>query len=575
MDYRTLAGRVSGIATELRARGVRPGDRVALFAQRGFDMIAATLGILEAGAAYVPLEPAQPAARLQMILDDAAATALVTDAFVPAGLRVSGIPVITTTLVGPAEARPFSGTREDVAYVMYTSGSTGLPKGVLVPHRGVLRLVLGATYACFGPDTCYLQLAPVSFDAATLEIFAPLLNGGCLALMPPGLASLGEVGRALARHQVTTLWLTSGLFHAMVDERLEDLAPLKELLSGGDVLSPSHVERVLLRWPSLRLVNGYGPTENTTFTTCHTIRSVVPGKTIPIGAPVEGTQCFVIGDDGKPVPDGEPGELFCAGDGVALGYLNRPELTAEKFVTLPAGERCYRTGDRVRKLPDGTYEFFGRMDDQFKVRGFRIEAGEVEAQLTAHPKVREAAVGVREAAPGDKRLVAWYVEREPVAAEELRAFLAARVPDFMVPSALRAVPKLLLNVNGKVDRAALPDPFPKAQPAANAAVARTEMERRVLELYREVLKTPQASPSQNFFELGGTSLHIALLHERLEKKLGAAVEITRLFEFPTASLLAGHLANGKADVGLGARAQAIAQRQKAAQAASAARGRKA
>jgi len=457
---------------------------------------------------------------------------------------------------------------------MYTSGSTGRPKGVVIPHRGVLRLVRDATFMTFGPDTCFLQLAPASFDAATLEIFGPLLNGGRLALMPPGPPSLEGIASALRRHRVTTLWLTSGLFHAMVDERLDDLGALRELLAGGDVLLPSHVARVLGRWPSLRLINGYGPTENTTFTTCHTIREVEPRRSIPIGKPIEGTTCHVIGPSGEEVAFGESGELLTGGLGLALGYLGGPELTAEKFVRLASGERCYRTGDRVRQLPSGDYEFLGRLDDQFKVRGFRIEPGEVEAQLTAHPKVREAAAGVREAAPGDKRLVAWYVEREPVTPGELRAFLTGRVPDFLVPSAMRAVPKLLLNVNGKVDRAALPDPFLRAQPAAlMPPVPKTEMERQVLEIYREVLKT-QASPSQNFFELGGTSLHIALLHERLEKKLGTTVEITRLFEFPTASLLAGHLSNRRVDEGLGARAQQMAQRQKAAQAAAAARGRK-
>jgi amino acid adenylation domain-containing protein len=574
LDYRALASRVTALRGALHAHGVGPGDRVALLLPRSFDLIAATLAILETGAAYVPLDPLQPQERLQWMFDDVRAKACVASADAPK-LDLGSAASIDPATVGAAKAdgAVWEGTPEDPAYVMYTSGSTGRPKGVVIPHRGVLRLVCGATFMTFGPDTCFLQLAPPSFDAATLEIFGPLLNGGRLALMPPGPPSLSDIASALRRHRVTTLWLTSGLFHAMVDERLPDLGELRELLAGGDVLLPSHVARVLGRWPSLRLINGYGPTENTTFTTCHTIREVEPGRSIPIGKPIDGTTCHVIGPSGEEVAPGESGELVTGGLGLALGYLDRPELTAEKFVRLASGERCYRTGDRVRQLPSGDLEVLGRLDDQFKVRGFRIEPGEVEAQLTAHPKVREAAAGVREAGPGDKRLVAWYVEREPVTAQELRAFLAGRVPDFLVPSALLAVPKLLLNVNGKVDRGALPDPFARASAAA-PAVAKNEMERGVLDLYREVLKTPAASPSQNFFELGGTSLHIALLHERLEKKLGTTVEITRLFEFPTASLLAGHLSNRRGDEGLGARAQQMAQRQKAAQAAAAARGRK-
>ncbi|HEY2031689.1 MAG TPA: non-ribosomal peptide synthetase [Myxococcales bacterium] len=573
MDYRAPALRVTALRGALRAAGAGPGDRVALLLLRSFDLIAATLAILETGAAYVPLDPLQPSARLQSMLDDVRAKVCVVGPAAPKLNLRAAASIDPSAVAAPVDGGPVcQGTPEDAAYVMYTSGSTGQPKGVVIPHRGILRLVRDATFMTFGADTCFLQLAPTSFDAATLEIFGPLLNGGRLALMPPGPPSLSDIASAIHRHRVTTLWLTSGLFHAMVDERLEDLGELRELLAGGDVLLPSHAARVVTRWPSLRLINGYGPTENTTFTTCHTIRSVEPGRSIPIGKPIDGTSCHVIGADGREVAAGESGELFAGGLGLALGYLERPELTAEKFVCLPSGERCYRTGDRVRQLPSGEYEFLGRLDDQLKVRGFRIEPGEVEAQLSAHPKIREAAVGVREAAPGDKRLVAWYVEREPVTPEELRAFLNGRVPDFLVPSAMRAVPKLLLNLNGKVDRATLPDPFPKAQ--AVPAVAKTEMERGVLELYREVLKTPHASPSQNFFELGGTSLHIALLHERLEKKLGTTVAITRLFEFPTASQLAGHLTNGQGDVGLGARAQQMAQRQKAAQAAAAARGRK-
>ena len=576
MTYGALLGRVSAIAQALKDRGVRRGAMVALLADRSFDLIAGTLGILEAGAAYVPIDPAYPAERQQLILDDVRAPVLLGDAALIARVRTDARLLAFDAVEARPPAPPEEGGPEDLAYVMYTSGSTGRPKGVLVPHRGVLRLVLGSTFASFGPETCFLQLAPVSFDAATLEIFGPLLNGGRLALAGGAVPSLADIGRAIARHKVTTLWLTSGLFHAMVDERLEDLRPLRELLAGGDVLSPAHVGRVLKVLPSLRLINGYGPTENTTFSTCHTIREAPAGKAIPIGKPIEGSTCVLLGESGQVVPEGSEGELHVGGLGLALGYLNRPELTAEKFVKGPAGEPLYRTGDRARLNADGDYEFLGRGDEQLKIRGFRIEPGELEALLQSHPQIAAAAAGAREAAPGDKRLVAWFVARPSgsVDAAALRAFLHSRMPDFMVPSALREVDKLPLTPNGKVDRRALPDPF-EAPPSAPAAPPRSQVEREVLGLFRDVLHRESVGVDQNFFDLGGTSLHLARLHERLEKLLGVDLEMPRLFQFPTVASLAQHLADrGKQD-DLGAKAKDRAARQREAQARAAqARGRK-
>ena len=576
LTYSELELRAARMAAVLRQAGVTRGDRVALLAQRSLDQVAAILGILRAGAAYVPLDPAYPAERLKLMLEDAQASVLLADRAIPSGLTLSGelILLADAARAGPPPAAPLEGDPEDAAYVMFTSGSTGRPKGVLVPHRAVLRLVRGATYATFGPDTCFLQLSPSSFDASTLELWGPLLNGGRLALAPPGTPSLAAIGRAIARYRVTTLWLTAGLFHAMVEERLQDLAPLRELLAGGDVLSPPHVERVLQAHPRLRLINGYGPTENTTFSLCHTIRSVTPGRSIPIGIPVEGTAVHLLDEVRAPVADGGEGELYVSGLGLALGYLGQPALTAERFVQLPTGERAYRTGDRVRRLPDGSYEFLGRIDEQLKVRGFRIEPGEVEAALAAHPQIRDAAAGLREAAPGDKRLVAWFVPRVrgAVTAQALRAFLAERVPDFLIPSALREVERLPLNTNGKVDRKALPDPFERTGPVLAATPAQG-VERELAAIWGDVLHLPRVGPDENFFEIGGTSLHLARVHERLERKLGLELEITKLFQFPTVASLARHLATRGAADDLGTRVAGRADKQRAALAARAAQGK--
>ncbi len=578
LTYAQLAARAAGTAAVLRGAGVQRGDRVALLAQRSFAQVAAILGIIEAGAAYVPLDPAYPEDRLRLMLAGAQVTVLLADRPPPPGLA-AGHRVLLLGDAPPAPPGPalVEGGPEDLAYLMFTSGSTGQPKGVMVPHRAVLRLVLGATFATFGPDTCFLLLSPSSFDASTLELWGPLLNGGRLAIAPPGAPSLSDIGKAIARYRVTTLWLTAGLFHAMVEERLADLAPLRELLAGGDVLSPPHVERVLRAHPHLRLINGYGPTENTTFSLCHTVRGVSPGRSIPIGTPIEGTACHLLDPAGLPVPEGSEGELYVSGLGLALGYLGQPQLTEEKFTRLSSGERAYRTGDRARRLADGTYEFLGRSDDQMKVRGFRIEPGEVEAALAAHPQVREAAASVREAAPGDKRLVAWFVARSPgaVSGLELRAFLSARVPDFLVPSALREVPSLPLTPNGKVDRRALPDPFERG-PAAPTSLPSQGLEQDLAAIWSEVLHRPGVGADENFFEIGGTSLHLARVHERLEKKLGEGLEITKLFQYPTVSSLARHLARRGAADDLGARVAGRADKQRAALAAraTATRGKK-
>uniref|UniRef100_UPI00286EADAB amino acid adenylation domain-containing protein n=1 Tax=Chamaesiphon sp. VAR_69_metabat_338 TaxID=2964704 RepID=UPI00286EADAB len=439
---------------------------------------------------------------------------------------------------------------EDLAYVMYTSGSTGQPKGVCIPHRGVVRLVKETNYLDFSPSQVWLQLAPIAFDASTLEIWGSLLNGGRLVLFPGEKPSLRELGQAIAAHQITTLWLTAGLFHLMVDERIEDLQPLRQLIAGGDVLSVPQVRKVLATLPNCQLINGYGPTENTTFTCCYPIASLEGLSAVPIGRPISNTQVYVLDADRQPVPIGIPGELYIGGDGLAQGYLvgaasakpNRPDLTSEKFVANPfaTGERLYRTGDLVRYLPDGNLEFLGRIDTQVKIRGFRIELGEIDAVLAQHPAVREVRTIDREDRPGDKRLVAYLVV-DPAAttAIDWRGFLLSKLPDYLIPSAFVIVAALPLTANGKVDRRALPMPADdRAADPAMLVAPRTELEQQLTVIWERVLDVRPIGIKDNFFAIGGHSLMAVRLFAEIDKIWGQNLPLATLLQAQTIEDLA-------------------------------------
>ena len=425
LTYAELDRRSSRLARALAAAGVGPEVRVALLAQRSPALIVGVLGILKAGGAYVPLDPSYPAERLAWMLADSEGRVLLGDPALLAELpQAVGIPILELA-ADPGETggpEPVGPLPDGLAYVMYTSGSTGVPKGVGVTHRNVVRLVRESGFADLGAGQTFLQLAPVSFDASTLELWAPLLNGGRMAVFPPRRPSLEEIGEAVTRFGVTSLWLTAGLFQSMVEDRLDALRPLRQLLAGGDVLSPPHVRRALAELPGLTLINGYGPTEGTTFTCCFPMTSAEEvGTTVPLGRPIGNTRVHVLDADLRPVPAGVWGELCIAGDGLSRGYLGRPDLTAERFVPDPfgAGGRLYRTGDIARVRPDGRIEFLGRRDGQVKLRGFRVELGEIESALARHRQVREAAVAARDdGGPLGRRLVAYVVPRPPAAAVE-------------------------------------------------------------------------------------------------------------------------------------------------------------
>lgn len=548
LSYRELDRRANQLAHCLRELGVARERPVGVLMGRSADLIVAFLGILKAGGAYVPLDPLSPRDRLALIIDNTKIDVVLThDGMrdrLPAPRERAIFLDVDRELLGGQSATRLEGSvgGDAVAYVMYTSGSTGEPKGVAVTHRGVVRLVKGTDYASFGRDEVMLQLAAPWFDASTFEIWGALLNGGRLIIAPPPVLSVDELWAVLARHGVTTLWLTAGLFEQVVDHRLESLEPLRQLLAGGDVLSPPHVRRALAAFPELRLINGYGPTEGTTFTCCHTVKSALPpGRSVPIGRPVANTRVYVLDDQRQPVPIGVPGELWIAGDGLARGYINQPELTAERFVvhrfSPTLEERLYRTGDLVRWRGDATLEFIGRLDEQVKVRGFRVEPGEIESALARHPRIRTSAVSARPGADGDKRLVAYVVSDGVVDGTELRQFLRRILPEYMVPAMFVSLDGLPLNANGKVDRRALPDTTGK--PDVQAPIEpRDELERQLVQIWQDILPVRSVGVGDSFFDLGGHSLLAVKMVARIDATLGVVLPLATLFEAPTIEGLA-------------------------------------
>jgi aspartate racemase len=553
VSYAELNVRANRLAHYLRSLGVGPEITVGLCLERSPEMVVALLGILKAGGAYVPLDPQYPRERLAFMLEDARVRVLITEqGLVEAEAGYEGVVVCLEAeaeyIKAQDERNPESLTTGDnLAYVIYTSGSTGQPKGVSVVHRGVVRLVKETQYTSFSSEEVFLLLAPVTFDASTFEVWGSLLNGARLVVMPPHAPSLQEIGEAVQRHGVTTLWLTSGLFNLMVDERLEDLQSLRQILTGGEALSMAHAKKFLATGSNCRFINCYGPTENTTFSTCYTMHVGSIAGSAPIGYPIAHTEVYILDEKQRPVPVGVPGELYLGGDGLARGYANRSELTAEKFVPHPCsvnrGERLYRTGDMVKYLPDGSIEFLGRRDKQVKVRGFRIELGEIEAVLGQHPQIREALVIVREdAGINDKRLVAYVVAEGEASPETaaLRSYLAAKLPDYMVPQAFVLLGELPLTANGKVDRRALPAPT-AGQARENGEVTgpRTETERAVAEMWREVLGVcGEVSVEDNFFTLGGHSLLATRMMSQVRKRFGVEVGLRGFFEEATVEGLA-------------------------------------
>ncbi|MFK8844068.1 amino acid adenylation domain-containing protein [Streptomyces sp. Ac-502] len=526
LTYGDLDARANQVARHLHASDARPGDRVVVTPARSPELVVALLGIAKAGAVAVPVDTAQPARRVRTLFDDAASAVVLTEADVEDALCHRSDAPLT------ARVTPDSGL-----YVMYTSGSTGTPKGVVTTHGNV---------AALAQDPCWdgiaagrvLFHAPHTFDAATLELWVPLLNGGRVVIAPPADLTAKTLARLVTDHGLTAVHLTAGLFRVLAQETPECFAGLQHVLTGGDAVPAEAVAGVRDACPDVTVSHLYGPTETTLCATAFVVGPGAPAPAVlPIGGPRAAVRVYVLDAALRPVPPEVTGELYIAGEGVARGYLGRAALTAERFVACPyGGGRMYRTGDLVRWDHDGNLVFLGRADDQVKVRGFRIEPAEVEAVLGQCPGVRQAAVIVREDRPGDKRLVAYVVGD----ASGTRDFVAERLPDYMVPSATVVLDALPLTANGKVDRAALPAPdHPSGYSGRGPG---SPVEEILCALFAEVLGVPRAGAEEGFFDLGGDSLLATRLAGRVQAVLGKELEVRMLFEAPSPAALAARLA---------------------------------
>ncbi|WEL58164.1 non-ribosomal peptide synthase/polyketide synthase [Pseudomonas kermanshahensis] len=549
-SYEQLEEHANRLAHHLLALGVRPGDRVALLLPRSIELLAAQLAASKCAAVFVPLDSNAPAERQAFMIEDSQARVLLTfssEQRVGNALRVE---LDRLDLTGYAQQSPgLAVAAESAAYIMYTSGSTGTPKGVQVPHRAIVRLVINNGFAEF---TCQDRVAFASnpaFDASTLEVWAPLLNGGTVVVIDQDqVLSRQALREVLLAQRVSVLWLTAGLFHQFADDLLPAFAKLRYLMVGGDVLDPAIVGRVLREGAPQHLLNGYGPTEATTFSTTHLIATVGEGS-IPIGRPIGNARCYVLDARQQPLPVGAVGELYIGGAGVALGYLGQPALTAERFLEDPfsrePGARMYRSGDLACWQADGTLRYLGRADQQIKLRGFRIELGEIEARLGACAGVRDTAVVVREDVPGDKRLVAYFTANNPAPGiAELHQQLQGQLPDYMLPAAYVCLDALPLTANGKLDRRALPQPGNEAVLSRAFEAPQGEVETTLAAIWADLLKVAQVGRQDHFFELGGHSLLAVTLVERM-RKAGLSADVRVLFAQPTLASLAAAVGSGR------------------------------
>jgi amino acid adenylation domain-containing protein len=549
MDYATLDALSDALAARLVADGVRPGELVGISAHRSLALPVAVLGALKAGAGYVPFDPALPAERLAFMAQDTGIRVLLGHC---PPVTATGVATLAQADFPPAgtPAPQVEVTGGSAAYVMFTSGTTGTPKGVVLPHRSVIRMLVDTDWLRLGPDTVTLHSSAFAFDTSIIDFFGALLHGGTMVIPPDGALSIADLAAAIADRGVNTLWLTSGLFHAVADARPDCFARVDQVIVGGDVVSPAHVARVMDACPGITVINGYGPTESNV-TNAHAITraDIASGMSLPIGRAIPGTQIWILDDTLQPVPTGTIGELAIAGRGLAKGYWNRPELTAEKFVTAPwdPGLTLYRSGDLAMDPGDGVIRFFGRMDTQVKIRGFRVELAEVEAALESHPGIRQAtAVALLPEGQTDRILVAYYVAggADP-GAPALAAHVADRLPVFARPAFFVALPEMPLNQNGKVDRRRLPAPTPADAGAGEAGPA-SPAEARLAAIWESVLGVKGIGPGANFFELGGHSLLAVRLFDRIRREYGADLPISTLFQHQTLRELAAILPAGDA-----------------------------
>ena len=576
LTYRELNRRANRVARYLRRRGVGPDVRVGVALERSADLVVALLGVLKAGGAYVPLDTSYPPERLGFMLEDAGLSVLLTRAgtlpHLADALSIVGLDSDRGRIEAESDENLENRTSaEHLAYVMYTSGSTGRPKGIAVPHRAITRLVRNTDYVQLTSEDRVAQISNASFDAATFEIWGALLNGARLVLLTRDVVlSPPAFGAEIRERGITAMFLTTALFNQLAAAVPGVFQTVRHLLFGGEAVDPRPAREVLAHGPPERLVHVYGPTEATTFATWYEVREVPEtAHTVPIGRAIANTKAYVLDRYLMPVAVGVPGELYLGGPGLARGYLGRPALTADRFVPDPfgpaqgggTGSRLYRTGDRVRLRSNGTLEFLGRLDEQIKLRGFRIEPGEIEAALARHPAVRECAVVVRDDVPGGRALVAYLAahasngKKQALLASllpDVRAYLRRRLPEYMIPSAFVVLDALPLSPNGKIARGMLPAPDQVAAgPQASLVPPSTSTEKALTALWQELLGADRVGVEDNFFELGGHSLLALRLFAEIERTFDRKLPLSTLFQAPTirklAEILSGQAPGGTDD----------------------------
>jgi amino acid adenylation domain-containing protein len=541
LSYAQLNERANRLALYLRENHqVQLGDHIGLLLDRSDNLMVAILAILQCGAAYVPIDTDYPKLRQSFIARDTNLKVLVTqtDYLFEADFFTGPMVALDVQLEGmalPVQPVTSAAGPDSPVYIMYTSGSTGTPKGVVVPNRAVVRLVKHTNIVPLTGQTAILSTGAVSFDATTFEYWATLLNGGRLILCrKETLLDEERLAMAIQHHRANMMWFTAGWLHQLIDKSPNIFTGLQVVLAGGDRLSPPHIAQLKQLYPTITVINGYGPTENTTFSLTHVIGETV-GDNIPVGRPISNSTAYIFNPEGRLLPVGAVGEICVGGDGLAIGYLNQPELTAEKFTDNPyrPGERMYKTGDLGKWLPDGTVAFVGRRDEQVKVRGFRIELAEIEAMLQGHPAVEATVVLARPNRSGEKEIVAYVVSKEQLTATALATYVGATLPAYMVPSHFVQLNALPLNANGKVDKYQLPDPFGASMHSGVAYVApRNATEEKLVAIWQEILDREKIGVKDNFFDLGGHSLRATRLASQLHKAFDVRIELKDLFAQP-------------------------------------------
>ncbi|MBA4531487.1 non-ribosomal peptide synthetase [Brevibacillus halotolerans] len=548
LTYRELNEKANQMARGLRKQGVLPNQVIGLLTDRSLEMIIAILAIFKAGGAYMPIDPSYPSERIQYMLADSRTHLLLVQKAEMIPAKYQGEVLLLTEdswMEENTDNLDLVNQAQDLAYVMYTSGSTGKPKGNLTTHQNIVKTIMNNGYMEITPNDRLLQLSNYAFDGSTFDIYSALLNGASLILVPTHvLMNPTNLASVIQDQHITVSFMTTSLFNTLVELDVTSLKHMRKVVFGGEKASIKHVEKALDYLGAGRLVNGYGPTETTVFATTYTVDHTIKETGImPIGRPLNNTKVFILGADNHLQPIGALGELCVSGEGLARGYLNLPELTADRFVENPfmRGERMYRTGDLARWLPDGSIEYVGRIDEQVKIRGHRIELGEIEARLLEHPAISETVLLAKQDEQGHSFLCAYLVTNGAWSVAELRKHIKETLPDSMVPSYFIEIDKMPLTSNGKADKRALPEP--DVQQVSSYIAPETETEEKLVQLFQEILSVEQVGTQDNFFELGGHSLKAMMLVSRMHKELDIEVPLKDVFARPSVKELAAFLTN--------------------------------